>query len=202
VSVVAASGSTSSTPTVAELGAIRPSLSAPHDQTPDTVVVGRIGRPHGVRGEVTVEVRTDDPELRFVPGAVLRTDPADRGPITITRVHWHGTTLLLSIEGVDSREAAEGVRNTELLVDVADLPEIEDPDSFYDHQLVGLTAKLPDESVLGEVTAVRHEAQDLLVVRRAEGGELLVPFVAAIVPTVDVAGGVVVVDPPEGLLDL
>jgi 16S rRNA processing protein RimM len=177
-------------------------LSAPHDPTPDTVVVGRIGRPHGVRGEVTVEVRTDDPELRFVPGAVLRTDPADRGPITITRVHWHGTTLLLSIEGVDSREAAEGVRNTELLVDVADLPEIEDPDSFYDHQLVGLTARLPDESVLGEVTAVRHEAQDLLVVHRAEGGELLVPFVVAIVPTVDVAGGFVVVDPPEGLLDL
>jgi 16S rRNA processing protein RimM len=177
-------------------------LTAPHDPSPDTVVVGRIGRPHGVRGEVTVEVRTDDPGLRFVPGAVLRTEPADRGPVTITRVHWHGTTLLLSLEGVDSREAAEAVRNTELLVDVADLPEIEDPDSFYDHQLVGLTVRLPDGSVLGDVTAVRHEAQDLLVVRRAEGGELLVPFVAAIVPTVDVAGGFVVVDPPEGLLDL
>jgi 16S rRNA processing protein RimM len=171
------------------------------------VVVGRIGRPHGVRGEVTVEVRTDDPDLRFVAGAVLRTEPADRGPITIARAHWHGTTLLLSLEGVDSREAAEAVRNTELLVDVADLPEIEDPDSFYDHQLVGLTVRLPDESVLGQVTAVRHEAQDLLVVRREGGGqtaadEVLVPFVAAIVPTVDVAGGFVVVDPPEGLLEL
>jgi 16S rRNA processing protein RimM len=180
-------------------------LTAPHD--PDTVVVGRIGRPHGVRGEVTVEVRTDDPGLRFVPGAVLRTDPADRGPVTITRTHWHGTTLLLSLQGVDSREAAEAVRNTELLVDVADLPELEDPDSFYDHQLVGLTARLPDGSVLGEVTAVRHEAQDLLVVRRGAGGEtaaddVLVPFVSAIVPTVDVAGGFVEVDPPEGLLDL
>jgi 16S rRNA processing protein RimM len=177
-------------------------LSTQGNPSLDTVVVGRIGRPHGVRGEVTVEVRTDDPDLRFTPGAVLRTDPPERGPITIAGVHWHSGTLLLRLEGVDSREAAEAVRNTELLVDVADLPEIEDPDSFYDHQLVGLTARLPDESVLGEVAAVRHEAQDLLVVRRPEARELLVPFVAAIVPTVDVAGGFVVVDPPEGLLDL
>jgi 16S rRNA processing protein RimM len=177
-------------------------VNAPHNPSPDTVVVGRIGRPHGVRGEVTVEVRTDDPELRFVPGAVLRTDPAERGPITIAGVHWHSGTLLLRLEGVDSREAAEAVRNTELLVDVADLPEIEDPDSYYDHQLVGLTVRMPDGTELGEVTVIRHEAQDLLVVRRPEGGELLIPFVSAIVPTVDLDGGFVVVDPPEGLLEL
>ena len=172
------------------------------EDTFDTVVVGRIGRPHGVRGEVTVEVRTDDPDLRFVPGAVLRTDPADRGPITITGVHWHSGTLLLRLEGVDSREAAEAVRNTELLVDVADLPEIEDPDSYYDHQLIGLTAQLPDGTVIGEITVIRHEAQDLLVVRRPEDGDVLIPFVSAIVPTVDLDGGFVVVDPPEGLLEL
>ena len=177
-------------------------MSVPHNPSTDTVVVGRIGRPHGVRGEVTVEVRTDDPDLRFVPGAVLRTDPPERGPITIAGVHWHSGTLLLRLEGVDSREAAEAVRNTELLVDVADLPEIEDPDSYYDHQLVGLAARLPDGSELGEVTAVRHEAQDLLVVRRPDGDELLIPFVSAIVPTVDLAGGFLVVDPPEGLLEL
>jgi 16S rRNA processing protein RimM len=177
-------------------------LSPQHNPSTDTVVVGRIGRPHGVRGEVTVEVRTDDPDLRFVPGAVLRTDPPERGPITIAGVHWHSGTLLLRLEGVDSREAAEAVRNTELLVDVADLPEIEDPDSFYDFQLVGLSALLPDDSVLGEVSAVRHEAQDLLVVRRPEGGDVLIPFVSAIVPTVDLDGGFVVVDPPEGLLEL
>ena len=177
-------------------------MSVPHNPSTDTVVVGRIGRPHGVRGEVTVEVRTDDPDLRFVPGAVLRTDPADRGPVTITGVHWHSGTLLLRLEGVDSREAAEAVRNTELVVPVAELPEIEDPDSYYDHQLVGLTARLPDDAVLGEITAILHEAQDLLVVRRVEGGEVLIPFVSAIVPTVDLDGGYVVVDPPEGLLDL
>jgi 16S rRNA processing protein RimM len=177
-------------------------LSTQGNPSLDTVVVGRIGRPHGVRGEVTVEVRTDDPDLRFTPGAVLRTDPPERGPITIAGVHWHSGTLLLRLEGVDSREAAEAVRNTELLVDVADLPEIEDPDSYYDHQLVGLTARKPDGSVLGEITVVRHEAQDLLVVRRPEGGDALIPFVSAIVPTVDLDGGFVVVDPPEGLLEL
>ena len=175
-------------------------MSTPHDN--DTLVVGRIGRPHGVRGEVTVEVRTDDPDLRFVPGAVFATDPASRGPLTIDRVHWHSGTLLLRIDGVDSREAAEELRNTELHVPLAELPALEDPDVFYDHQLVGLSARLPDGAELGTVGAVRHEGADLLVVRRVEGGELLVPFVTAMVPTVDLAGGFLVVDPPEGLLDL
>ena len=174
-------------------------------------MVGRIGRPHGVRGEVTVEVRTDDPELRFAVGAVLLTEPASRGPLTVAGRRWHREILLLTLEGptgpLSSREDAEALRDTELHVPVADLPELDDPDTFYDHQLVGLAARLPDGTPLGEVVAVRHEAADLLVVRRrADGevvsGELLVPFVAAIVPTVDVAGGVVVVDPPEGLLDL
>ena len=101
-----------------------------------------------------------------------------------------------------ARETVDALRNTVLLVSVADLPEIEDPDSFYDHQVVGLEARLPDDTVLGEVTAVRHEAQDLLVVRRPDAPEVLVPFVSAIVPTVDPAGGFLVVDPPDGLLDL
>jgi 16S rRNA processing protein RimM len=168
----------------------------PHDPT-DTVVVGRIGRPHGVRGEVTVEVRTDDPDLRFAPGAVLRTDPPERGPLTVAGRRWHREVLLLVVEGVESREAAEELRDTELHVPLADLPALEDPDVFYDHQLVGLTARLPDGTELGRVDAVRHEGADLLVVRRVDGGELLVPFVTAIVPTVDVAGGSVVGGPPQ-----
>jgi len=177
------------------------------EQPLDTVVVGRIGRPHGVRGLATVEVRTDDPDLRFAPGEVLITEPAARGPLTIVDKRWHSGNLLLQLAGPSgevygTREAVDELRNTLLLVPVADLPEIEDPDSYYDHQLVGLTARMPDGSVLGEITVVRHEAQDLLVVRRAEGGDVLIPFVSAIVPTVDLDGGYVVVDPPEGLLDL
>jgi 16S rRNA processing protein RimM len=173
----------------------------------DTVVVGRIGRPHGVRGLVTVEVRTDDPDLRFAPGTVLRTEPPAHGPLTVVDRRWHSGTLLLQLaapsgEVYDRRETVDTLRNTMLVVPVAELPRIEEPDSYYDHQLVGLAARLPDGSPVGEVTAVRHEAQDLLVVRRAAGGEALIPFVSAIVPTVEVAGGFLVVDPPEGLLDL
>ena len=176
-------------------------------ESTDTVVVGRIGRPHGVRGLATIEVRTDDPDLRFAPGQVLITDPPQRGPLTVTGKKWHSGTLLLQLAGPDGeiydvRETVETLRNTLLLVPVADLPAIEDPDSFYDHQLVGLTARLTDGTVIGEVIAVRHEAQDLLVIRREGAPEALVPFVSAIVPTVDLAGGFVVVDPPEGLLEL
>ncbi|MGY1844282.1 ribosome maturation factor RimM [Modestobacter sp. SYSU DS0875] len=171
------------------------------------MVVGRIGRPHGVRGQVTVEVRTDDPDLRFAPGSVLLTDPPSRGPLTVAGMRWHSGTLLLTLSRPDGaviadREAADALRNTQLLVPVDALPELDDPDSFYDHQLVGLAAELTDGTPLGEVTAVRHEGAELLVVRRTDGRELLVPFVAAMVPTVDVAGGRLVVDPPEGLLDL
>ncbi|MDP9461205.1 MAG: ribosome maturation factor RimM [Actinomycetota bacterium] len=173
----------------------------------DTVVVGRIGRPHGVRGLATVEVRTDDPDLRFAPGTALLTDPPERGPLTVVDKRWHSGTLLLQLadpsgEVYATREAVDELRNTLFLVPVADLPEIEEPDSYYDHQLVGLTVRLPDDTVVGEVAAVRHEAQDLLVVRRPGAADALVPFVSAIVPTVDPAGGFLVLDPPEGLLDL
>ena len=173
----------------------------------DTVVVGRLGRPHGVRGLATVEVRTDDPDLRFAPGNVLITDPPERGPLTVVDKRWHSGTLLLQLAGPSgdvyaTREAVDELRNTLFLVPVADLPEIEEPDSYYDHQLVGLSVRLPDGTVIGEVSAVRHEAQDLLVLHRPDAPEALVPFVSAIVPTVDLDGGFVVVDPPEGLLDL
>ena len=173
----------------------------------DTVVVGRIGRPHGVRGLATVEVRTDDPDLRFAPGTALLTDPPERGPLTVVDKRWHSGTLLLQLadasgEVYATREAVDELRNTLFLVPVADLPEIEEPDSYYDHQLVGLTARLPDETVVGQVTGVRHEAQDLLVVRRPDAPDALIPFVSAIVPTVDLAGGFLVLDPPEGLLEL
>jgi 16S rRNA processing protein RimM len=167
------------------------------------LVVGRIGRPHGVRGEVTVEVRTDDPDARFAPGSSLRTDPAERGPLTVAAVHPRSGGLVLAFEGVGSREEAEALRGTVLVVDSAELPEIEDADEWYDHQLVGLAAVDPAGAALGEVADVVHApASDLLVVRDADGREHLVPFVRELVPAVDVPGGQVVVDPPEGLFDL
>lgn len=166
------------------------------------LVVGRVGRPHGVRGDLAVDVRTDDPEERFEAGSVLVTDPPERGPLTVQSARWHSGRLLVRFEGVDDRSAADALRGTLLVIDSADLPPLEDPEDFYDHQLVGLAARLPDGDPLGTVSEVVHGAGgDLLIVRR-DDRELLVPFVHAVVPTVDVSAGYLVVDPPEGLLDL
>lgn len=167
------------------------------------LVVGRISRPHGVRGELTVEVRTDDPEMRLAAGAVLATEPAAAGPLTVSRARWHSGRLLLSFDGVADRDAADQLRGTLLVVDSDELEDIADPDEFRDHQLIGLAVFGPGGERIGEVSDVLHYGQDLLVVRRAghPGGEYLVPFVRPIVPEVDVRGGVVIIDPPRGLLD-
>jgi len=164
------------------------------------LVVGRIGRPHGVRGEVTVEVRTDDPELRFAPGTTLATDPADAGPLVVSSMRWHSGLLLLRLRGVDDRDAAERLRDTLIVIDSADVAPPEDPDEFYDHQLIGLSVATTGGEAVGEVTDVLHHGQDLLVVRH-QGREVLIPFVKALVPDVDLAAGRLVVDPPPGLLD-
>ena len=171
---------------------------------PDRLTVGRIGKPQGIRGEVTVEVRTDVPDVRFADGAVLLTEPADRGPLTVVSTRDQNGRLVVAFEGVHDRSRAELLRNTLLQVDASDVPPSDDPDEFHDTQLVGLAADLVTGERLGEVTEVLHLPHgDVLVVRR-EGGrpEVLVPFVRAIVPDVELAAGRVVIDPPEGLLDL
>ncbi|MFC4013056.1 ribosome maturation factor RimM [Nonomuraea purpurea] len=164
------------------------------------LVVGRIGRPHGVRGEVTVEVLTDDPELRFAVGASVTTDPADRGPLVIEGRRWHKGILLMSFAEVFGRDAAEELRGTMLVIDSADVAPSEDPDEFHDHELIGLAVETASGEPVGEVSDVLHHGQDLLVVRRRGQDEALIPFVKALVPEVDLEGGRLVVDPPEGLL--
>ena len=170
---------------------------------PLRLVVGRIGKAHGLRGEVTVEVRTDDPDLRFAPGAVLETDPARRGPLTVASGRVQGGRLVLRFEGVEDRTAAEGLRNTMLIVE-ADPDELpDDPDEFYDHQLVGLRVVTVDGRDVGTVMEMLHlPTQDVFVVTRADGREALIPFVEEIVPDVDLDEQTVLVDPPEGLLEL
>jgi 16S rRNA processing protein RimM len=163
-------------------------------------------RPHGIRGEVAVEVRTDDPGQRFAAGSVLGTDPPAVGPLTVLSVRWHSGRLLVSFAGVADRTQAESLRGVWLTVDAAQVTESEDPDEFHDHQLVGLTVVTTAGEQVGVVTDVRHHGQDLLVIEPAAGsprrGEVLVPFVAAIAVDVDVAGGTMMIDPPAGLLDL
>lgn len=170
------------------------------------VVVGRIGKPHGLKGEVTVDVRTDEPELRFADGAVLRAQPpagsASRlDHVTVANTRRHQGILLATFEEIPDRTAAEAARG---IVLVADLPADampEDPEEFYDHQLVGLTVVDEQGVVLGEVAAVVHgAAQDLLTVQTPDGRRPLVPFVAALVPEVDLAGGRVVVADRPGLV--
>jgi 16S rRNA processing protein RimM len=167
------------------------------------VTVGRIGRPHGIRGDVVVGVRTDEPELRFAKGSRLDTDPAARGPLVVAASRWHSGELLVRFEGVADRDAAAELRGTWLTVDSSTLGALDDPDEFRDSDLVGLTVRTTDGVVVGVVDDVLHSGQDVLVVRPAAGsGEILIPFVKDIVPEVDVPAGVVVINPPPGLLDL
>jgi 16S rRNA processing protein RimM len=164
------------------------------------LVVGRIGRPHGVRGELTIEVRTDSPELRFAPGSSLSTDPVTAGPLEVEGFHWHSGRLLLSFAGVDDRTAAEALRNVLLVIDVPDDETPDDPEEFYDHQLIGLAAHDAAGTALGVVTDVLHlPSQEVLAVTTPDGREVLVPFVVEIVPEVDVAGGRLLVTAPPGL---
>ena len=169
----------------------------------DLLVVGRIGKPQGIRGEVTIEVRTDDPGARFAPGSVLQTDPGERGPLVVLSGREQNGRLVLTLDGVEDRNTAEALRDTMLLVRTADVPPSDDPDEFHDWQLRGLAAFLPDGTPLGVIAEVLHLPHgDVLVVRREGGTEALVPFVLAMVPIVDVPGGRVVIDPPAGLLEL
>jgi 16S rRNA processing protein RimM len=166
-------------------------------------VIGRIGRPHGLRGEVTVQVRTDFPEQRFTAGAQLHGDMhGDTGRVlTVETVRPHGEALLVRFAGVADRDAAAELCGRLLTVDATTLPDLDDPDEFYDHQLEGLAVVRSDGAALGTVREVVHAPASDLLVLETERGEALVPFVRAIVLEVDLAGGRVVLDPPDGLLD-
>ncbi|MEI7915162.1 MAG: ribosome maturation factor RimM [Mycobacteriaceae bacterium] len=170
------------------------------------LVVGRIAKPHGVTGELVVEVRTDDPDDRFAVGNRLRLTNSRRGldtHVVIAAARPHSGRLLLRIEGVADRDSADALRGSLFVVDTADLPPIEDPDEFYDHQLEGLTVRTVDGHGIGAVTEVLHTpGGELLSVRTESGAEILVPFVSDIVTSVSLTDGVVEIDPPEGLLDL
>ncbi|MEU6079810.1 ribosome maturation factor RimM [Streptomyces sp. NPDC047108] len=166
------------------------------------LVVARIGRAHGIKGEVTVEVRTDEPELRLGPGAVLATDPASTGPLTIESGRVHSGRLLLRFEGVRDRSGAEALRNTLLIAEVDPEETPEDPEEFYDHQLIDLDVVTVDGTEVGRITEISHlPYHDLLIVRRPDGSEVMVPFVGEIVPDIDLEEQKAVIDPPPGLLD-
>lgn len=163
------------------------------------LVVGRVVKSHGVTGEVVVEIRTDDPADRFAPGTRLRAKgPFDGGAegsavsYVIESVRQHGGRLLVRLAGVADRDAADALRGSLFVIDADDLPPIDEPDTYYDHQLVGV----------GVVTEVVHTAAGELLAVKRDSDEVLVPFVRAIVTSVSLDDGIVEIDPPHGLLNL
>lgn len=165
--------------------------------------VGRLVKAHGLKGALKLELYTDNPERRFVPGAAFTLQVPEASP-------WHGKDItvreyrvmngnpVVFFDDVDDRDGAESLVKAILWIDQDD-DEVED-DAWFDHQLVGLDV-VRDDVVVGRVARVEHfPAQDLLIVKSGEN-EVMVPFVSAIVPTVDVAGGRVIVTPPAGLFE-
>ncbi len=174
----------------------------------DEVVVGRVGRPHGVRGEVSVELRTDEPDRRFAVGRELLVRRSGAAPapaydvLTVSSTRWHQERLLVRFEELGDRTAAEGARGLVLATMVVPDERPEDPEEFYDHQLVGLAVVTTDGRDVGTVSEVLHSgAQDLLVVSREAREPAMVPFVSALVPEVDLDAGRLVVADRPGLLE-
>ncbi len=167
--------------------------------------MGRLLKAHGLKGAIKLELYTDSPNERFVPGAVLKLQVLETSPwfgktLTVTELRWYNQSPVIFFKDVDDRNAAESLIRAILLIDtdVEDLPVEED--AWYDHQLVGLTV-LRDGVKVGTVARVEHfPSQDLLAVDTGDA-EVLVPFVKAIVPSVDIEAGTVVVTPPLGLFE-
>ncbi len=168
--------------------------------------VGRLVKAHGLKGALKLELYTDDPDGRFVPGAVFTLQVPEASPwhgtsLTVREFRWMNSHPVVFFDGVDDRSAAESLVRAILWIDQDQSAAVED-DAWYDHQLTGLDV-VRDGDVVGRVIRVDHfPAQDLLVVRPVHGEEeILVPFVSAIVPVVDIAGGRVEVTPPAGLFE-
>jgi 16S rRNA processing protein RimM len=163
-------------------------------------VVGVIGRPHGVRGEVAVELRTDEPERRFVPGQVLLEEGGNR-QLTVRSVRHHSGRLLVSFAELVDRAGAEAVRGMLLTAAVEPDERPAEPDEFYDRHLIGLRATTPEGAEVGRVRSVLHlPAQEVLEIETVAGPRL-VPFVEALVPDVDLEAGRLTVVNLTGLLD-
>lgn len=167
--------------------------------------VGRLVKAHGLKGALKLELYTDDPDGRFVPGAVFTLQVPEASPwhgktLTVREFRWMNSHPVAFFEGVDDREGAEELARAILWIDQDATASSPEDDAWYDHQLVGLEV-VREDTVVGRVIRVDHfPAQDLLIVKTASG-EVMVPFVAAIVPEVDIAAGRVVVTPPPGLFE-
>ncbi len=166
--------------------------------------VGRLTKAHGLKGGLKLELFTDDPDRRFTPGATFSLQVPETSPwfgkrIELAELRWYNGHPVGFFAGVTDRTAAESLVKAILWID-QDPAEAAEPDAWYDHQLIGLDV-VRDGEVVGAIDRLEHlPAQDLLVVKVGER-EVLVPFVRAIVPEVDVEARRVVVTPPDGLFE-
>ena len=162
------------------------------------LTIARLGKAQGLRGEVSMELRTDAPSERLSQGAVINTKPADRGPLTVARTRVANGRWYVLFEEITDRTAAETLRGVELVMHAESSDE---EDAWYAHELAGLQVELSDGTVVGKVVGLEHlPAQDALVIKEKNGTRTLIPFMERFVPTVDVPGGRVVITPPGGLL--
>ena len=163
------------------------------------VRVGRIGRAHGIRGELSVEPLTDEPERRFAAGTRLREEHAPR-EFSVTAFRWQSGRLLVRLAEATDRDAAEALRGVVLVAEVDAHEAPSAVEEFWDRDLVGLQVRLADGTPAGRVQRVQHGPQDLLEVRTDDGETRLIPFVASLVPEVDLAGGFCRLADVDGLL--
>jgi 16S rRNA processing protein RimM len=167
------------------------------------VIVGIVGRAHGIKGETGIDVRTDEPERRFTPGAVLRREGEGGADLVVESARDHSGRLLVRFQGFPDRTAVETLRGTVLVVDVDAGARPADEEEYYDRQLTGLRVLDADGTEVGRVADVIHlPVQDVLEIRTPTGTRL-VPFVRALVPEVDLTAGTVrLADVPGLLTDL
>ena len=164
--------------------------------------VARIGKPHGIRGEVTVQVLTDAPGDRFVPGTQFIVEPASAGPLTVFSARWNKDILLLAFDEIETRNEAETLRGAKLFIETEEIGADDDDEGWYEHELVGLDVRV-GANVVGKVSGLHTlPVQDLLVVTTNDGKEVLIPFVEQIVPEVNVGDKYVLVTPPPGLFEV
>ncbi len=164
--------------------------------------VARIGKPHGIRGEVTVQVLTDAPGDRFVPGTRFVVEPASAGPLTVESARWNKDILLLAFEEIETRNEAETLRGARLFIETEEIGDDDEDEGWYEHELVGLDVRVGG-AVVGKVSALHTlPVQDLLVVTTDDGKEVLIPFVEQIVPEVNVGEKYVLLTPPPGLFEV
>ncbi len=167
------------------------------------VVIGEVVKPHGIRGEFSVENHADSPSL-YAPGGKLWLRPAKGADrvVEILTSRPHQGRMLLTIKGVADRDAAEALRGCQVLVRAEDLPELDD-DEIYLHEIVGFDVVLPGGEPVGVLEGFMDlPGQDVWVIRGEGGREILLPATEETVPEIDATARRIVIDPPQGLLEL